>query len=1217
MRICKRVLAALLCAIMLIGVLPMGVFAESVLKNDDYADSVGVSDETVMGRLLNNTIQTSSADNNGFSISYIEVKGKTATVDISNDEACKVVVAIYDPDTDKMLASGMTDIEENAGTAQVSINITEMPKYYIVRAFALDSNMSALCAKYESRHYTKEFEEFYDLTPDDFSDKNVVLMQDDTVGYEDKELDFGVLSDDVSVGTTSSSMEITYDNNTKSYIFTNATNEVKNLKPGDKYFYQFGENNTEFIVIKVVSVSVSGNTVTVLEDENVGLADIFDHIKIDTYGDYDTAEISDVGEGITVVGESISTQSFDYDENTSKDVSVAINVHDPKAYGTITGSIKVSLSVNAKCYYDAVFLGKDYYEVKIETTTGITGSVSITGKVDFANIAGWKFFDESLYVGVFDLEVTIKPEFSISVTASFSLTYSKTVTVTSDSNNKFNKSEKEKKKIDGDISGSVTITLGLNVTIKFALYLPPHGKDLAKKSKIGFLKDAYSEVVSLSVTLAGGLKASGKTENIEPTHTCSLCISGTISLYGKLSGNLKICIVPYILDWTFPVTIASYEKPIWDFYFSTSATPHFAVGECGTVSCPNKYIEVQVKVTDSVGRDIKDAVVSAPNCICDADGDGQYNETEINTDVNGLASIYLKKGNHTVSATYKGETKSRGVEVLNVSKTIIISFASTNPDNPDQPGTGSSDGTGSNDGIESATIIRFGSYPQSDVTASMGSILNSKASGWKSYNYYSGSGSYSDGQMTAKSYMQYCDVTYNGNKYRGVTFGTYRPYYTGYESTTSTNYTYQYENGYTYGNIYWFQYEPLRWRILDASTGLVMCETIIDSQPYSNYIKYNSDDCEYYNDKGTYSSDWKTSSLKAWLNDDFYSTAFTLSQQNKIISQSHSNKGYYTLTGTTGYERYDSDDTSEKIYLLSYDEALNSNYFSSSTARKAQGSDYAKCQGLYVYNGNSYWRLRSPGYFSSYTCYVNYDGGVGSYCSTYYTYYGVRPALKLNLSSLSTQSTVNTQAVVGTGVFKYSCSACEAGGEYILLNVTGYGDDFTLTTSNLEYIDQITADESGNVTGSFSPRKAYTNSTTLLIGDFGSGVEAKKLIATEETTGQEDPVVIIPDINIKNYRSSLSVDYKSKLVFHTDIEAPDGYKIRWSNGNEGSTCTISQATNSEYKIKADLIRISDNTVVKSTQEETVKVNTGFFAKLIAFFKGLFGALPVYEDNNKK
>ena len=138
---------------------------------------------------------------------------------------------------------------------------------------------------------------------------------------------------------------------------------------------------------------------------------------------------------------------------------------------------------------------------------------------------------------------------------------------------------------------------------------------------------------------------------------------------------------------------------------------------------------------------------------------------------------------------------------------------------------------------------------------------------------------------------------------------------------------------------------------------------------------------------------------------------------------------------------------------------------------------------------------------------------------------------------------------------------------------------------------------------------------TLLIGKFGSSVSAKKLTVTEETTGTPDPV--IPDINIKNYKSSLSVDYKAKLIFHTDIEAPKGYKIVWSTGDEGSTCTINQATNSEYKIKADLIRISDNKVVKSTKEETVTVNTGFFAKIIAFFRGLFNSLPVYEDNEIK
>ena len=1196
---------------MLIGILPLGVFASVISEEKTDSEDVTISDDTTMGRLLNNTLETSSADNEKFSISYIKVVGKTATVDISNDKPCKVVVAIYDPETDKMLASGMTDIEEKAGQAIVNIDISSMPKYFVVRAFALDKNMGALCDKYESLHYTKKFENFYNLTPKDYSDKNVVLMQDNTIGYDAEEIDFGVLSDDVSVGTTSSSMKITYNNKTKSYIFTNATNEVKNLKSGDKYFYQFGKNNTEFIVIKVVSVSVNGNTVTVKEDENVGLADIFDHIKIDTYGDYETAEISDIGKGVTVTKESITTQSFDYDEKTSKDVSISVNVHDPKAYGTITGSLKVSLSVNAKCYYDAVLFGKDYYEVKLETTTGFSGSVSITGKVDFANIANWKFFDESLYVGVFDLEVTIKPEISVSVTASFSLTYSKTVTITSDSNNKLNKSESEKKKLDGDISGSITIKLGLNVTIKFVLYIPPHGKNLSKKSK---------EVVSISVTLSAGLKASGKTENVEPTHPCSLCISGSISLYGKLSGNLKICIIPKIIDWAFPVTIASYEKPIWDFYWSKSASPHWAVGECGTVSCPNKYHEVKVKVTDSVGKNIKGALITAPDCICDADGDKKYDDTKIKTDKDGLASIYLKKGNHTVSATYNGETKSKGVKVLNVSKTIDISFSSTNPNNPDQPNVGSSDGIGSNDGWIDSTHFRFGSYPQSKVKdSSTISALNSKAGGWQSYGYYSGTGDDRDGHMVAGDYMQYCDVSYGNNKYRGVTFGTYRPNHTGYESITSSNKSYQNLNGYERGNVYWFQYEPIKWRVLDTSTGLVMCETIIDSQPYSNYIRYNSDDREYYNDKGAYTSDWETSSLKAWLNDDFYSTAFTLSQQNKIISQSHSNKCYKTLTGTTGYERYDSNDTSERIYLLSYDEAVNKNYFNNSTVRQATGSDYAKCQGLHqdLYSGNisySNWFLRSPGSDSFHACLVNCYGG-STNSTTNSTTNGVRPALKLDLSSLKTQSDIGTQAVSGTGVFKYSCSGCEAGGEYILLNVTGYGNDFTLTSSNLEYIDQVTADASGKVSGKFMPRKKVSGSTTLLIGKFGDNISAKKLTVTEETTGTPDPV--IPDINIKNYKSSLSVDYKAKLIFHTDIEAPKGYKIVWSNGEEGSTCTINQATNSEYKIKADLVRISDSKVVKSTKEETVTVNTGFFARIIAFFRGLFGSLPVYEDNERK
>ena len=177
-----------------------------------------------------------------------------------------------------------------------------------------------------------------------------------------------------------------------------------------------------------------------------------------------------------------------------------------------------------------------------------------------------------------------------------------------------------------------------------------------------------------------------------------------------------------------------------------------------------------------------------------------------------------------------------------------------------------SDGTGSNDGWADSTHIRFGSYPQSKVTdSSLISTLNSVGGTWKSYGYYSGTGEEDDGQMSSADYMMYCDVTVmNGpvpEKYRGVKFSTYRPCWTHDASTTSAD-TDQDDNGYTYGKTYWFKYEPLVWRVLDSSTGLVMCESIIDSQAYNNYIWYGtgskSTSSEYYGNEAhtNYANDY-------------------------------------------------------------------------------------------------------------------------------------------------------------------------------------------------------------------------------------------------------------------------------------------------------------------------------------------------------------------------
>lgn len=133
-----------------------------------------------------------------------------------------------------------------------------------------------------------------------------------------------------------------------------------------------------------------------------------------------------------------------------------------------------------------------------------------------------------------------------------------------------------------------------------------------------------------------------------------------------------------------------------------------------------------------------------------------------------------------------------------------------------------------------------------------------------------------------------------------------------------------------------------------------MCENVIDSQAYQNYIIKK--DGSLYNSKDytNYVSDWETCTLRQWLNKTFYNTAF--SREEKM------------LIGTTYLENNSTDgtwlstDTADKIFVLSYNDAVNSAYgFDSSDeafdeARKIKGTAYSKCQGLHIDDeGAAYW----------------------------------------------------------------------------------------------------------------------------------------------------------------------------------------------------------------------------------------------------------------------
>ncbi len=264
-------------------------------------------------------------------------------------------------------------------------------------------------------------------------------------------------------------------------------------------------------------------------------------------------------------------------------------------------------------------------------------------------------------------------------------------------------------------------------------------------------------------------------------------------------------------------------------------------------------------------------------------------------------------------------------------------------------------------------IFTYGSYPQSKVTdAALITNLN------------------------AQTLQPDNTVTYGGSKYKRVFFTQYTPYYVGITGTEINSY--QDDNGYFINTVYWFKFEPLQWRVLSNTNGelFVMAEKLLDSKAYNQAYT---------------SVTWETCTLRTWLNNDFYSTAFSSAEQAAIETSAIVNEDN-SLNDTDG-----GNNTSDKLFLLSSSEALStaygfdSNPNTSDTARKAQGTDFSKSSGLFVtadspYSGNSNWCLRSPGWDQKYIRIVNIDGYFVDSMNVHLTYGGIRPAFKINRTSI-------------------------------------------------------------------------------------------------------------------------------------------------------------------------------------------------------------------------
>lgn len=293
--------------------------------------------------------------------------------------------------------------------------------------------------------------------------------------------------------------------------------------------------------------------------------------------------------------------------------------------------------------------------------------------------------------------------------------------------------------------------------------------------------------------------------------------------------------------------------------------------------------------------------------------------------------------------------------------------------------------------------VECGSYPSSMVTDNvLKASLESTQKEFISYGYYSGDATV--GSAAPGDLMEYADFIFQGEKYRAVRINEYRPRQS-YRTAEAKNSLID-ENGFNVDCTYYFKYEPISWIILDPESGLAVSEKLIDSQPYSEFMYQKGNDINgtafWLDEEGTVkANDYIKTSLYSFLNEEFFTIAFNSDERSQISTAHLVNN---SLNGA--YQMYSSSPSDDRVFLLSYEEAENTEYgFTdspvSSETRIAAGTDYAKAMGLQVdETGTSPWWLRSAGNTSRNASFVNYSGFIGT-GSIEYTDKGIRPAVIL------------------------------------------------------------------------------------------------------------------------------------------------------------------------------------------------------------------------------
>lgn len=739
----KRLLAALLTISMMISVVPFSAFADSPgtspapgvsaaaqgdtstpaldeetvqaintdpLLQGQYAPAqpqqpqtvVDTSDMTMeatdgFGKLLLNSIdeQNDLSGNERVTDVTVDIASGTATVRYVSEQDADLVVALYTDDSEEtMAASGTVDAPamlDNTGSASVTVTLTgTIPNSFKVKAFLLDKDEHApLCNEYSSSAYTKDIQDLDNATTADYpADRVLNLDDDDTTNFavvnEDTVL---VDANDASTGA----MDI-IDNGDGSYTITNADERTKNLQPGENFAYQ---QDDSIFILRVETVDVSGNDVTITGSDDLDLVDVFDVVKIQSDDDgsdleYDGTGVDDevtyskieedssLDETNGLIGDSsfsishkftIGTDSF-YDKKKEDgdepaDSSYPDTFHPSSKLGL---NAVVKMSITSKFSYTLSGTTQNFkYTLESELHGGIQLALKSSLKFDISQPLG------NLKQKKVGLIVSYAPQLVVKADITGEIYFASTSKqgFVSEGQSVTQIDEKPIQRINTDISGTVYVGVELAPKIEISMH-----KWFKPRTDENVITLAKAEL-SLSI----GIEATGKyshqynpveanqitgSYSNDSAHACVKCISIDLSAKIKLTLTLNL-----IGIWDNTYSLIDYTVPVWKGYIS------FDFNDTGSGDCPHKLYCVTISI------DTTNSPVGTEVFATDKAGDTYSIGTLVGSTDN---YCYMKSDTYFLKATINGTNFTGTVTVASGSAEVTLQRDTSGGDNPSSDG---------------------------------------------------------------------------------------------------------------------------------------------------------------------------------------------------------------------------------------------------------------------------------------------------------------------------------------------------------------------------------------------------------------------------------------------------------------------------------------------------------------------------------------------------